>query len=223
MNRILLFLLTITLLGCGETTEKQLLGDFFIRYLAEDGGMKAQAKFKQFSENGDQEWYYPSTGVSFMDLPMYLKEMNGMTDDFYEYTGKKTVQPEMIFKFINAKSEQVQQKLTYQTLSEFSIKNNKIEVDSGFTLTWKGSPLLESDELLLIAESEDGQSQKISYSGVTSENQLIYIPGQLETFPRGKIKISLMYLHFQRFSETSEVQGAYTIEYHFKPFEVEVI
>lgn len=222
MNKIFLFCIAVTLLGCSETTEKQLLGDFFIRYLEEDGSIKAQAKFKELS-NDTEEWYYPATGVSFMDLPMDLKEMNGVTDDFYEYTGKKRVEDEMLFKFVNPKSEQVKQKITYKKLRNFSVKEGQIEVDSGFTLVWEGIPLQDKDELLMMVEGKNGEVQKISYSGVTKSTNLVYIPDQIKNFPKGKVKISLMRLHFKRFPQASEVQGAYTIEYHFKPFEVEVL
>jgi hypothetical protein len=222
MSKIFLFLLAIVLLGCGETSEKQLLGDFYIRYLQEDGSIKAQAKFKQFSEK-QEEWYYPETGVSFMDFPMNLKEMNGVTDDFYEYIGRKPLQPEMLFKFVNTKLIQVKQKVTYDNISNLRIKEGEIKVDSGFTLIWDGATLQENDELSLMVESEEGQVHKISYSGATNSNELKYIPEQVEKFPKGKVKISPMRMHFKRFSETSEVQGAFTIEYYFKPFEVKVL
>ena len=222
MNKVFLFSIMIVLLGCGETAEKQLLGDFFIRYLEEDGSIKAQAKFKELS-NDKEEWFYPSTGVSFMDFPMELKKMNGVTDDFYEYIGKKRVESEMLFKFLNGKEEQIKQKTSYEKLRNFNIKEGKIEIDSGFTLVWEGIPLLDKDELLMMVEGENGEVQKISYSGATKSTELIYVSDQVQNFPKGKVKISLMRLHYKRFPETSEVQGAYTIEYHFKPFEVEIL
>lgn len=222
MNKILLFLLAISFFGCSETPEKQLLGDFYIRYLEEDGGIKAKAKFKQRSSDRE-ELYYPKTGVSFMDLPMDLKRLNGVTDDFYEYTGKKKVQPEMFFKFVNVKLAQVKQKVTYQEISNFRIEGGKIEVDSGFTLVWEGTNLLERDELLLMVESENDPAQKIFYAGATTSKELVYRAEQVVNLPKGKAKISLMRMHYERFPETMEVQGSFTIEYHFKPFEIEIL
>ena len=222
MNKIYLFLLAISLVGCRETSEKQILGDFYIRYLEEDGSIKAKAKFKTQSDDNDV-FYYPETGVSFMDFSMNLKKMNGITDDFYEYNGKKRIEPTMLFKFVNADLLQVKQKITYEKMNSFGIEGGKIEVDSGFTLTWKGGNLSGNDELLLMLESENGESKKISYSGATKSNQLDYIKEQVANLPKGKAKISLMHMHYAHFPETAEVQGAFTIEYHFTPFTVEIL
>jgi hypothetical protein len=223
MNKIFTLLLAFVLLGCGKTREKQLLGDFFIRYNQDNGDIKAQAKFKEYAGEASETWYYPSTGVSFMDLPMYLKKNAGITDDFYEYEGKKQLKEEMLFKFVNAKSQPIKQKITHRELSNFKIKEGAVTIDSGFTLVWEGSPLRGQDEFLLIAEFENAPQQRIAYSGATKANELRYIPQQLTGFKKGKARFSLMHMHYERFPEESEVQGAFTIEYYFTPFEVEIL
>ena len=224
MHRMLTFLLLILLGACGNdktANEEKLYADFVMRYNQDNGNFNVKAKFKTIVKGVQETEFFPATGVSFMDLPMYDKNVAGI-GKYYEYDGSKHPKEKMIFRFLDQYEKSSQLETVYSPMRNLSIEGNTIAIDSGFTLTWEGEPLMQGNELLLSVKTEGSDLQKIVYTGATKSNKLYYRKEQLAKLTKGNATLSFMKLQYKRFPEESKVGGSYTLEYHFKPIEIEI-
>lgn len=224
MNRLFVFLTLIILTSCASNetaSEEKLYVNFVMRYIQDNGNFNAKAKFKTVTKGEKEAAFFPSTGVSFMDMPMYKKDIPGV-GQFYEYDGSKHPKASILYRFLDQNDKSAQLEATYSPMRNLTIQESVIELDSGFTLVWEGEPLIQGDELLLNVEIEGEDLQKLIYTGATKSNRLFYRKEQLEKLSRGKATFSYMKLHYERYPEDSKIGGSYTLEYHFKPIEIEI-
>lgn len=224
MNKLFVFLALIILTSCSSSetaSEEKLYADFVMRYIQDNGNFNAKAKFKTIIKGEKDVAFFPSTGVSFMDMPMYEKSVPTV-GKFYEYSGPKHPKESIIFRFLDQNDKSAQLEATYRPMRNLAIQESSIEIDSGFTLTWEGEPLIQGDELLLSVEVEGADIQKVVYTGATKSNELFYRKEQLTKLSKGKATLSYMKMHYERYPEDSKIGGSYTLEYHFQPIVIEI-
>lgn len=152
MNKILLFIALMIVVSCNNSeneNQERLYADFVLRYIQDNGNFNAKAKFKTIVKGKSETTFFPPTGVSFMELPMYEKNVPSI-GRFYEYNGSKHPKKEMIFQFVDQNDKAIRLKTTYHPMRHLSIKESVIEIDSGFTLVWEGEPLMSGEELSLM-------------------------------------------------------------------------
>lgn len=138
----------------------------------------------------------------------YRGSLNGLTDSIYT------------FSFINANDEQQSYQLSVDRIDAFLIKDGWTK-STGMSVVWKGTPLSEQEELVLLFTDKKNKSSIIEVSGPTKHSEVILTTDQLAPLNLGPGKLYLV-RKTNRQTVTEKTQFTSRVEFFTAPISLTV-
>lgn len=115
-------------------------------------------------------------------------------------------------------------KLSPKPIRKYTIKEGVISKSKGFTLTWEGESVTESNEtLVLLITDVNGQSMSLNRIGGTAESGMFIDPVQLDYFAPGKANFYLVRKNLIDFPQEGHVKQSAEIEFYSDEITVEIV
>jgi hypothetical protein len=196
---ILLYLLfgLLFTLACREeekpAARPRLFADFFVRYLEEEGQIKAHASF---AEGDSLKTALPKTfqgGVAFLGSGMQPRQLsdNSVRYVYNASTSGGSFPGSFPFRFKDDEGKQQEFALRMAPVEDFSI-NGDISKSKGMNLTVKGELLSADESFVLLFSDEENRASTITIAGPSNSMEHYFPPENLINLRPGKGRLYLV-------------------------------
>jgi hypothetical protein len=115
-------------------------------------------------------------------------------------------------------------KLSPKPIRKYTIKEGIISKSKGFTLTWEGDAVNESNEtFVLLITDANGQTMSLNRIGATAESGMFIDPVQLDFFAPGKANFYLVRKNLIEFPQDGFVKQSAEIEFYSDEITIEIV
>lgn len=222
-NAYFLFIGFIISLGACQTQDHKnnsepVFADFYIRYLEEEGKLRAEASF--FSGDSLKN-AKPKTfnAVFFQGGAMELRDLKSKGKKYRSERSLKFNSP-FNFNWKNEDGTPSSFDLKMEPINDISIEGNLSQQKTAI-LNWKGSPLSDKESLVVVLTDSKNQTTIINKKGPLTDNRIEIKPEDLTKLSSGVIKVYLVKKNSEKIQkESTFVESA--IEFYSKTFETEL-
>lgn len=218
-----LTLLLVPFIGCrnNEPAEPKprLFGDFFVRFLAEGDGLKAQVSFY---EGISLETAIPRTmpgGVIFQGSAMQPRDLQGQMIR-YSISREAAYSEAFPFRFQALDGKWKEYLLSMTPVQDFFVKGD-ISRSRGMTLIVNGGLLRDNEKLVLLFSDDQNRASSITLDGPTANIELFLPPEKLQDLKAGPGQLYLVKKQSD-LVERPEISLTSSIEYYTKTIAIDV-
>lgn len=220
--RFLLFVLA-ALMACqtrSDHTQPRLFGEFYVRYLAPERILRAEATFVKGDSIATAQPFTFEGGVAFLGSNMKARKLSDKLTR-YQYE-QALAYPEAARFSFRPQAEEKPLNLTcsMSPLGHFSIPDGLSRSD-GFTLLAEGSKLTEDESLVLLFADPDNKASTIILKGPSKSERHVFQGIQVADFALGTHQLYLVKKKVTTREETG-ITAQVTMEYFSDVLEVEV-
>ncbi len=231
MRLLITSLATISILftlGCKSDSKveapketKHIFAKYYVRYLQTEKELKAEVSFKE----GDSLATARSivlTDVTFEEEPMNVQNL-GKTHGI-RYVSRKTglYKDQYTFNYNGDQLGSMSHAVKMNTITDFKLKDNKIDKKTGGTLIWQGKPLQKNQELILLFTDEQKKAFPLQIKGPSDKTEIKLSAKDLIGLTSGKGQLMLVKKQISQskednFSKISEM------EFYSNHIDIEVV
>jgi hypothetical protein len=118
----------------------------------------------------------------------------------------------------------IKTKLSTKPIRRYTIKEGVISKSKGFTVTWDGDAVNESNEtFVLLITDTNGQSMSLNRVGGTAESGMFIDPVQLDFFAPGKANFYLIRKNLIDFPQEGHVKQSAEIEFYSDEITIDIV
>jgi len=195
-----------------ETSKKttHIFAKYYVRYLQTEKELKAEVSFKE----GDSLATARSivlTNVTFEGEPMNVQNL-GKTHGV-RYGSRKTglYKDQYEFKYNGDQFGTLGHTIKMNPITDFELKEDKINKASGGTLIWQGKPLQKNQELILLFTDEQKKAFPLQIKGPSEKPEIKLTAQELTGLTPGKGQLMLVKKQISQseednFSKISEME-----------------
>ena len=168
----------------------RLYGELYVRYLASERQLKAEASFLEGDSLADARPVSFEQGISFLGSGMVPRSLPGEVTR-YQYQEKLDYPESFRFGLIPPQGERVEVEFSMEPLGDFTI-DGEVSKTSGFTLRAQGSTLSDEESLILLFSDANNKANTIILKGPSEKIQHTFLGKQLSGFALGKHQLYLV-------------------------------
>ncbi len=159
-----------------SASTKHIFAKYYVRYLQTEKELKAEAYFKE-GDTLSKARSIVLANVIFENTPMEAQNLGKNYGLRYAYRKNGPYRKQYEFKYKDEELGQFSHFLDMSPITDFLIKEGSISKKAGTTLVWKGDPLTDNQELILLFTDQDKKAFPIQISGPTDRTE-VFIPNE---------------------------------------------
>ncbi|MCB0652045.1 MAG: hypothetical protein KDC85_12275 [Saprospiraceae bacterium] len=215
--------LIIFLQSCNQQenpiTQPSVFEDYFVRYLAPEQKLKAQAIFSLGDSIDVAVPFVPFGGVAFMGSGM---EMKKISEQLIRYSSESSAEYQNIFKFRhkNPAGDIVPYEISMTPIEDFFVKS-KASKSSGLDLVIKGGLLSPQESLVFLFSDQNNVAASYTLSGPTKNIEFHLPPNSIKNLSPGNGKLYIVKKIMKQESlDHREIHAE--VEYYTKDIDIEI-
>lgn len=171
-------------------TQPSVFEDYFVRYLAPEQKLKAQAIFALGDSISVAVPFVPFGGVAFMSSGMEMKKIN---EQMIRYSSETSAEYQNVFKFRykNPAGDFAPYEISMTPIEDFFIKS-KVSKSSGLDLVINGGLLSPQESLVFLFSDQNNVAASYTLSGPTKDIEFHLPPNSLKNLTPGNGKLYLV-------------------------------
>ncbi len=220
---LVLFLLAGSCRETGSMPQKpaeKLFIDFFVRYLAEESQLKAQASFSEGVSPDESRPKQITGGVSFQNSGMQERNLQSKVIR-YELERESEYIGDFPFQFKADDGKQKAYNLKMTPIKDFFLKGD-ISISKGMTLVVNGGLIKANEQLVLLFSDEENRAYSITLTGPAKTIEFTLSPEQTAALRPGPGKLYLVKRQDNQ-EENEEISLVSSIEFYTPAIDIEVV
>ena len=222
------FILSLSIFGCKSDSvqeapkkAKHIFAKYYVRYLQTEKELKAEVSFKE----GDTLTHARSivlTDVSFEGEQMEVQSLGGNYGVRYSFRKRGPYSRQYKFQYNSKDLGQLSHTLGIDPITDFLIKEGTINKKSGTTLIWKGDPLTENQEMILLFTDEKRKAFPVQIKGPSERAELFLPAEKISNLSIGKGKLMLIKKQLEQADENNFTKIS-EVEFYSNNIDIEVV
>lgn len=216
------------LLACGckeaasgqEKPKEKLYIDFFVRFLADESQLKAQATFSEGISPDEAKPKHIEGGVAFQNSGMIERNIQSKIIR-YESIREGEYADDFPFQFKDDEGNQRAYNLKMSPIEAFFLKG-EISRSKGMTIVVNGGLIKANEQLVFFFSDEDNKAYSITLSGPAKTIEFVFESAQTAPLHLGPGKLYLVKRQDNQ-QENDEISLVSSIEYYTKAIDIEVV
>jgi hypothetical protein len=199
---------------------EKLFIDFFVRYLAEDSQLKAQASFSTGISPDESRPKQIAGGVSFQSSGMVERNLLSKVIR-YELERESEYIGDFPFQFKADDGKQRAYNLTMTPINDFFLKGD-ISISKGMTLVVNGGLIKANEQLVLLFSDDESRAYSITLTGPAKTIEFTLSPEQTAPLRPGPGQLYLVKRQDNQ-QENEEISLVSSIEFYTPAIDIEVV
>ncbi|MEL6864127.1 MAG: hypothetical protein AAFP19_06905 [Bacteroidota bacterium] len=212
----LLFLVSslFSIFSCQNASPPQsvnnLYADYFIRYLASEKQLRAEATF---AEGDSLQNAIPKTfpSVFFQGEAMDQRDLGPQGIRYKAERGNDN-EEEYVFVIKDKSGEEQKFTMELPKIEDFKV-GEAASISKGFPISWTGQPLSNDEELVIMLTDKDSKANVVQIKGPSTSNQVDISPRKLSNMVAGKYSVYLVRKQTGR-KDNPQNYATYSTEYY---------
>lgn len=225
MKYIIFFFFAISLFACSNDTSNSTntdikqYADYYIRYLAGEKQLKAEAVFKK-GTNPSKAIVSQPEGSIFLNQQKLKGLFMSKSNIRFQYEGTNQLGKDYVFRFVKDDNTKIDFDAGLNAITNFSIKGAASK-SKGITINWEGGPLSEREELVVLITDEKNKAATQTFKA-SPNNSVSLGADKLTKLTTGK---GFVYMVRKNFGE-EKIQDLYiksAAEYYTDKIDLDIV
>jgi len=225
MRHIILLFFAISLFACSNdttnstNTDIKQYADYYVRYLAGENQLKAEAVFKKGTDSSKAISVQPE-GSIFLNQQKLKSFFLSKKNIRFQYEGDKILGDDYIFRFVKDDNTTIDYDAGLKDIKSFSISGIASK-SKGITISWEGSPLSDREEIVVLITDEKNKAATQTFQ--SSPNNAVTISAdKLNKLSTGKGFVYLVRKNFGK-EKIQDLNIKSAAEYYTDKIDLEII
>lgn len=202
-------------------TAKHIFVNHYVRYLQSEHELKAEVTFKE----GDTLASARSivlADVNFEDTPMTAQNLGKNYGIRYSFRKKGPFKEQYQFNYTGNNIERQVHTVKMSPITEFLIKEGKVNKNSGATVVWNGEALGSNQAMVLLFTDVENKAIPVQVKGPTERSEIFLPAEKLKNLSSGKGQLMIVKKQFSNLREKSFTKTS-EMEFYTDNLDIEVM